>query len=287
MAVSIAAPVTTRAFEDGDATESAISSAKFFFFNADGSSAYPAITSTDLSWSAVAPADDNVTKKSSALLVFNSGGDQKGYTLPSSMIAILNPSTTVSALSDPTIDNLKEVVESDYKTGANFIMSNSVYMANGVEMMATPIKVENIFKESKDAIEAPVKVYVERLAAKVTAAIGESIINEGTEITVEDATFTVTPELVKWDVVGRNPKSNLMKEIDTKWNFTGFNWNDTTNFRSYWAKSYIPKTGEYYGFNSYSGTKLGFGDEAYCLENAAADTTTQFFVTAKIGRAHV
>ena len=217
---------------------------------------YPAITktSTDLTWSTPNPVDPNVTKKSNALLVFNSA-DGQGYTLPSSMIAILNPSAAVSALTAPTIQNLKDVVESSYKTGEKFIMSNSVYMANDAEMMATPIKVENIFKTSGEAEEAPVKIYVERLAAKVTATIaGDGIANTGTDIVVDDETIKIIPSLVAWDVVGRNPKSNLMKEINTKWNFTGFTWNDANYFRSYWAKSYSPKAGEGYGFNSYNGT---------------------------------
>ena len=279
MAVSIAAPVTTRAFENGSEAESTIGSAIFFFFNADGSSAYPAMKPS-LKWSDMADPDgNNVTKMSDALLVFNST-DGKGYTLPSSMIAILNPSTAVSALSTPTIANLKAVVENDYKTGKNFIMSNSVYMANGVEMMATPIKVENIFKSSDAAIAAPVKVYVERLAAKVTATtVGDDIANAGTSAIIDDTELTLKPTLTGWYLAATNPKSKLMKEIDTSWSFTDFTWNEANNFRSYWANSYAPGEGVTYGYSAWSGITLASEGITYCLENTTA-TPTKFIAAA-------
>ena len=110
MAVRIAAPATTRAFENGLKAESDISSAIFFFFDANGNPAYGAMKPT-LEWSDMATPDgNNVTKTSSALLVFSSDGDQKGYTLPSSMIAVLNPSEYVSNLTKSTIQNLRDAV---------------------------------------------------------------------------------------------------------------------------------------------------------------------------------
>ena len=279
MAVSIAAPVTTRAFENGSEAESTIGSAIFFFFNADGSSAYPAMEPS-LKWSDMADPDgNNVTKMSDALLVFNST-DGKGYTLPTSMIAILNPSEYVSKLTAPSIADLKARVERSYKTGENFIMSNSVYMANGVEMMATPIKVENIFKTSVGALAAPVKVYVERLAVKVTATtVVDNNANAGTSVTIDGTNLTLKPTLTGWYLAATNPKSNLMKKIDTSWSFTDFTWNDATNFRSYWANSYAPGEGVTYGYSAWSGITLASEGITYCLENTTA-TPTKFIAAA-------
>ena len=284
LAVNISSPTTTRAsFEDGLDAEHAINNGIFFFFNPDGSSASEAQTPA-LTWEKNDAS--NITKTSNAVLVFDSS---EGKTLPSSMIVILNPSLEVTALTTPSLQDLKDAVETSYlgeklvegedQAPSGFMMSNSVYMSStGLEMMPTPIGIADIFDKQEDAMKSPVDVYVERLAVKIVTTYAETMSNTGTETTVGSATVKITPEVVGWQIVNTNPKSKLLKDLSDVSNpFTG--WNDATNYRSYWAKSYTPTAIESYGSLSYETINLKNEGIAYCFENTTSNST-KLIVTA-------
>lgn len=286
LAVNIVAPHNaTRAFEDGLEAESKVKDAIFFFFTETGASALPAQKPT-----LTFPDNDNVNKVSGAILVFNSNNNAL---MPHSMIAVLNPTANIAALTTPSLTNLKDWLTDSYlnnPTDANFIMSNSVYKGNnGEEMIATPIKAENIFKTSDAALAAPVKIYVERLAAKVMATYTASTTINSTEALVNGSSLALKPVLKGWQIITTNKNSKLIKKIDLSLPNTPFAWNDPNNFRSYWAVSYQPTHFDEGEFNtvSYDEATLASGAYTYCMENTikienSTDYNTKLIAVAEV-----
>jgi hypothetical protein len=168
---------------------------------------------------------------------------------PNQIVAVLNWSpvpTKAYYLSElETAVNLATKYEGkDY-----FVMSNAVYAAGDRVMKATPLTEDNI-KTTKDAaIAAPVKIYVERVAAKVTVttAEGATRINLNKPVSTNQLvegvnTLVATPvyaQLLGWELHNDIPQSYLLKQIDPTWQDAtlGFAWNDNLWFRSYWATS--------------------------------------------------
>lgn len=283
MAINVVAPNTgTKAFEDGDPTESEVGSAIFFFFKADGSSAFPAITpEPTLNFKPDAPDGSNITKISDAIIVFNS---KDGKAVPNSMVAILNPSSEIAGLKTPTLTELKTKVESSHLNASQngkFIMSNSTYVGNNNTVITeTPITASNIFTKEADATEKPLNVYVERLAAKVTTTNKIIVDPEVGNLTLLDGvsgSVKIKLSDMKWDIVTTNPESHLLKQVSPAWAFDPvWSWNDPTNFRSYWANSKVPTE---YTNKSFDKILLGSGASTYCLENTNPNKTTKLLVS--------
>lgn len=283
IAINIVSPSSsaTRAanagFEDGTGNENVIKSAKFFFFDADGNGcaapATPTLTFPDNS------GNGNFEKISDAVVVL-----KNPTTIPTQIIAILNPTTAVAGLTQTTtLAKLRSIVESysNILSENGFMMSNSVYLdANKAVVDATALPAGSVCKTEDLAKASPVMIPVERVVAKVTTALnGKS----STKVyTIDNKEYTLKTELLGWLITNLNPSSNLLKKIDPA--FNGFvNWNDAANFRSYWANSSTP---ENYQFFSYSAIAAHTsGDAVYCLENTLenpTDSTTKVIVAGKI-----
>ena len=242
-------------YEDGTEAERAIKSAYFFFFDEAGNP-FNVIGSND---GATAPAGnknhlqlaigdyvgqdlDNVSDIRAAVLVLNT---YKGV-YPKKIVAVLNwaPESKEYSLMElnETLSALKDV-------GDGFVMSNSVYMSGDKTVNAVAIT-EGSIKDSPEAAKnAPIDIYVERIAAKV-------VLTAGGKVTGTDNIFKVTTDesllkpvgetsginvymkLLGWELYNDYSTSTLLKNIQN-WNIgdLGLTWNDSPYFRCYWAQS--------------------------------------------------
>ena len=250
----------------GSEAEQTVTSARFYLFNADGSAYTIDDESTDPSNKNNNYVDakqiqtedgfkdsgsSNVETVLEAVLVINSSKKLP----PAKILAVLNYSNELGT-ENLSLSQLKTKVANfaTTKTGVydKFVMSNSVYVdAAGQLAEATPIAAENIATTSDLAKQKPVKIYVERVAAKVQTEVKAS----ETQPTGEENTFFVkggkyyafTGEvdasgakiyacLKGWKVTNITSKSNLIKDLDeTAKTNPSWIWNNPADFRSYWA----------------------------------------------------
>ena len=256
-------------YADGTANERKVESAHVFFFYengdpflVDGTNNFVAIANDG--FSEKTPLADNVSDVQGAVLVIN---NRKGEH-PTKMIAVLNwvPSTNYS------ISTLQSTLANLGDETAGFVMTNAVYAQNDVEMAASIIAPENIAKNEDLAKANPVKIYVERLAAKVTFnAENGGRFEVGTLNNSGKTEDKVFAQIKGWELYKDYNQSTYVKDIDPFWSVDdlGFNWNDPNWNRSYWALS--PNTGTFasedFKWNVTAGEDLSLGGYFYCGEN--------------------
>ena len=306
IAINLSASDVTRAeggvYVEGADAERAVKTAHFFFFKdgepfpvniTNGTVTSPGGTINHLSASLSGSTSgmNNVSDIKDVVLLLSS---YKGE-YPNQIIAVLNwnpePTEAYSLSELETAVNIATKYEgTDY-----FVMSNAVYAAGDKVMDATPLTLDNIKKSQADAMAAPVKIYVERVAAKVTVttANGTNLINLNKPL--EDAyvlvgapvTKDVYAKLLGWELYNDNTQSYLLKQIDPSWDNTvtsvGFNWNDPAWYRSYWATSLDRPTGDDNSFQmEYATVPAGFATKyGYAIGNntnvGTADETAKSF----------
>lgn len=197
-------------YENGTPNEDKISNVRFYFFNSDGSpylltNSNPA----NVNWlsynidSQTQQNDDPTTIESvtNAVLVINGATG----TTPTYMIAVANPSAINKA--DQTTTNQPDNLLGDgalnrnaltartmqsrtYSSSDGFLMTNSVYGDGGTYRNATPTE-GHVMQSEAAALAAPVQIYVERLAAKVT--ISHSSDSKWAQQTINGASCTTYP----------------------------------------------------------------------------------------------
>lgn len=248
-------------FDKADPGEVKVTSAIFFFIDANGNScADPApINGVDLDpWS---NGTGNIDKESTPVIIL-----KNKTATPASIVAILNPNETITERLSLTQLQAKNQ-NYNITTDGNFVMSSSVYMdPNGNTVIGAPVSAINIGKDEPTAIANPVIIPVERVVARVSASVKEGVTgtNSNTNITGSDAK-EITVEIDKWWLDNTNPTSYLIKKINTGWENTTW-WNDITNSRSYWAES-ASNTLEHGSYNSATAT------DKWCLENTSTEHT--------------
>lgn len=236
------------AYQDGLPIERAVKSAYFFFFKADGS-AFP--VTAEAGKPATAPGGNvnwisanlnditndeapNVSDVKDAVLVLSTyQGD-----FPSQIVAVINwvpePNTPYS-LEDLYAATSIQGIES------SFVMSNAVYSNGQDAIVATPLSQEDIFTNPDDALNNPITIYVERIAAKVTVTANNvengRYMVRNTNISGENSDVYV--QVLGWNLYNDFTESKLLKDVDPEWDDVtlGFTWNDRANYRSYWASS--------------------------------------------------
>lgn len=262
IAINLSASDITRAddgiYQEGDTNERAVANAHFFFFK-DGQP----FTVNATNAPATGPGGTGTVNHLAATLSVNSTSgmnnvsDIKDAVLllstykgeyPNQIVAVLNWNPDNKSY---TLDELKEA-QADISVAYNensttttyFTMSNAVYANNGnIEVVAAPLTADNIKASADEAKLAPVKIYVERLAAKVTVttADGSTKFNLNKTANVDSQSVDVYAHILGWELYNDNKKSFLLKDIDPSWTNTaqsvGFNWNDPAWYRSYWATS--------------------------------------------------
>lgn len=277
-------PTRADDFEDGTGDESKVTSVRFYFFDGSGNASnviqnvtgkvnFADKTADELGMTNSGTATDNVTAISKAVVVLNGLNGN----VPSSMVAIVNPTTDLGGTSK-SLSDLKKITadysSTDLTASGKFVMSNSVY-ANGTTAVCE-IPISEYLRNSATAAEnAPVNVYVERAVAKVTVTFTGADVPTNNRYLVSDASAAekVYAEVVGWGIVGATDKGNLLKSInpsDWNTNLSWTSWNDAANFRSYWATS----TGTVSNKFSYNSLVKKPGDNVYTQEHTPTAAIT-------------
>ena len=300
IAINLSASDITRAqdggFADGEAAERAVHHADFFFFDGDGNAfnvtGNPAtqpgggvnhLHVSDINFATDGNNGDNISASSAPVLLLQT---YKGE-YPSQIVAVLNWSPGTKAY---TLDELKVAVDITQKWDATdyFVMSNAVYAQGTTEVYATPLTIDNIKNNAEDAKGAPVTIYVERVAAKVSVKFNVDakydlsktyIPTDGT------AAAKVYAEILGWDLYRDNAQSYLLKDIDGTWtdDYIGFPWNNSSWYRSYWATSMpAPTNDKVYGDSPFE-APFTVDAAAYIGENTTGvPTNTKVVIKAKL-----
>lgn len=293
-------------YEDGTQDESTISDVRFYFFNADGSPYLlkkKLATDPDHNW--MTPSEDiNGTDKdndhtveqiSKTVLVIN--GENK--VAPHSVVAVINSSSlTKNTLGENALGNgalsLSELREKQdtkfYNAGANFVMSNSIYMKDNNEEYAVPVS-GHVYTSDKEAEKDPIEIYVERVAAKVTTTLNTSLENweEGTASTwgEEKWAYKLSEKLNNkydvyavvdgWSVADANGRATVEKAaLSGTWTdeLLGIKpWTTGDYHRCFWETSVPFMNGNKVVNQSFKDITTNFGNSVYTLPNTPAATT--------------
>ncbi len=220
----------------------------------------------------------------SAKTIILKGLTEKNY--PKYVVTVLNKPKDFKSI-DNLHDLLATLADEEgvgIKTEGKFVMSTTSFAdqknQEGTKMpyCVTELKTENFQPEPIDDIqkaENPVDIYVERLAAKVTVDVSDDLKEKAEENDKGNLCYSIEEtvgglgnsdvvdqddegaeqlyiSILGWKLNATARHSNILKNIDETWtddylNFTA--WNDITNHRSYWGKSFnydkTPKGGEY------------------------------------------
>ena len=289
---------TTAEYEKGTADENYIQSVRFYFFNSDGT---PYILkengqSTGKNWlekteglNTEEKDEPNVSMISTPLLVIqgNTGAS------PAFMLAVINPNSLDGdklGNGAKTLDDVKRSsIYSQFHTAdnKNFVMSNSVYVANGVEKCAS-IVIDHVANDAETAKGNPVDLYVERVVAKVQPTIDTKYTaTDGrtwTKIDGKDAmkvgvygTNDIYAVVDGWGVADENGKAELVKQVNTAWNDANLGidiWTTPDYHRCFWTSSVAFAAGSTvegnapvnHSYKDYAGRSLT--NCAYTLPNA-------------------
>ena len=294
-------------YENGLATENKVGKVRFYFFDADGNATdvknstggmtnyydwTPTSQGTSQTAGAQGPNTDdpedsyNVEKVLNATIIIST---KAGDGLPASVVAVINPPTSLDSESIGSIDELNGVTSAYAATADNFVMTNSVY-SNGQTpasvMEAVDVRA-NIRDSESEALQNPAKIYVERVNAKarLTSALTEVTIGDNQPAYAtgirnaqyvasgdepgavdddddDDAPAPIPQEeqiyvrFKGWNVTATSDKSYLMKHIDTDWDnedlfgYYDIDWNSPTRFRSFWAINPSGVTPQYGDFSA-------------------------------------
>lgn len=287
------APEGEYEFNDGTPAESAVHSAHVFFFYDDepfavsydvttetttnaGQSNY--LDVTDILLNGENNEKPNVTDVKAVLVLQNYQGRY-----PNKMLAVLNwqpdPSKKMY-----TLDELRTKTALGDETNG-FVMSNAVYADNSKEVVeVAPLTIENIAKSRELALQHPVEIYVERVAAKVVfTADNNGQFYVGEEIDGKP----VYAQIKGFELYNDYEDSRLIKKIDASWTGIGFGWNDPDWSRSYWSIS----LGKAFPENTFAwkagANHIELNGYDYCGENTRAwseaeDNRTKVIVKAQL-----
>lgn len=295
---SVAGSRAATDYSDGTTDENHIESVRFYFFNSDGT---PYILknngqSTGKNWleknsdlNTENKQNPNVSMISNPLLVIegNTGAS------PAVMIAVINPnSLDGDKLGDgaKTLDEVKRtsIFSQFYTTdNKNFVMSNSTFVANGMEKCASVVT-GHVATDAVAATGNPVDLYVERVVAKVQPTIDATYATadgrKWEKINGQDAMKVgvygnndIYAVVDGWGVADEDGKAELVKQVDTKWNdeYLGISvWTSPDYNRCFWTSSvaFAAGTGAEgnvpvnHSYNDFANHKLT--DCAYTLPNA-------------------
>ncbi len=260
-------------FEYGT-TENDVKTVEFYFYNADG--AYNQHTDKVLNWTDKTTGNDNVEKYSvieDAAIVLQ---DLKTKGYPKYVVAVLNG--PVGEYKGLTLDELNEqIVKSHLSVDGAYMMTNSTYN-NGVaasKYFATTLEDSNFLNEApgtkQDLTDANVvKIYVERLAAKVTLATATGVGNSITltKYEVDGVQKDIKINLLGWGLNATAEDSYTMKHVPAWDANLGFAWSVPANYRSYWGES------TNYGKGTYPETYGSTVDAVSSLSNINDATLT-------------
>lgn len=273
----------------GSANEHEVTNALFAFFDNSGKYLY-SVKNKSITWSGATSETLAVERISNAVVVL-----ERQSITPTQMVVVLNYGDDIAEYFDDDktgdISNLADMYNVlhtsnfAYNNGGTnyFTMSNSSYW-NGVKnAFAAQISDANIYTMSKKPAgeteaeyrnkQKPVKVYVERVAAKLSV-VGKP---DGTPMSLElhdGSTLSYYPVIKKYDFTYTTDASWVCKNIEdlnNTFNSSWSTWTDDDHMRSYWANTYgsaginILKYSEIIGAPDASEAH-----EVYCHENTTS-----------------
>ena len=163
---------------------------------------------------------------------------------------------------------------------AGFLMSTSVYKSGTETINYTEIKPGNIGATVAAAKANPVIIHVERAAAKVDVTVTNTTANlqlTGDKGIVVDGVITPVQITVDgWTLNGITNNTYLVKQLEDDWKVSATattddvpfaNWNNATDFRSFWAKSTNYDKKSTLTYKKYSQAKTTGTNVEYCYEN--------------------
>lgn len=319
-------PTRATDYVNGTDDENKISNVRFYFFHDDGSP-YVLVNTTetttdgDVNWLEQRPpisitsptpaGQGTVDKVTEAVLVIQG----KSAAAPATMVAIINPET----LNDATLNNkgtvtLSELRDSKFDTqfyklnaGTNedFVMTNSVYREGGNTICPTLVS-GHLEESDTEARNNPVNIYVERVAAKVSAKVDNTTVPTGSTTNpwalgdgtnwetdkygMEVGTFGTSTKIYAviegWGVADENSKAMLEKQIDATWNDGNLGittWNTADYHRSFW-ETMKPAVGTdiytkaNHSFNQYTNKiATDFSNITYTLPNTTQSTVSDVY----------
>lgn len=279
-------------YEDGTTEESKINKIRFYFFHADGS-AYGLKNATGgvdnyiekTTTTTAADGTNTVGAITNAILVIEGTTKQA----PASVIAVVNPESITPALgTDPKsltelTNNLTGTQFYTIATKDNFAMTNSVYVEAG--RTVCPSLVAGHIGIDKTTAEAnPVKIYVERVVAKVGADLSTLTADvDGTgKYGMQVGTYAskdIYAVIDGWGVADENDNAYVEKHITNSWTDTGLGittWTTADYHRSFWETSpaFAAGTPTNHTFAEYTAQH---NDVLYTLPNTPTAATTDIY----------
>lgn len=278
-------------FDAGSSDERKINNIAFYFFYADGTPFKMEnnnISGEFYASNYVKPlmdlSVDNGVLASTLVLGKAVNEGWKG-TVPSRMVAVANigSESYYQSLANKTLTQLQAELR-DAKNSApargEFIMTTSTYDSNGVNVFWSEISLENVKTTPIEAVQHPVTVYLERLAAKVTVTdnplapgyltggyykVATRPILDANGNQIETDLYA---HITGWDLNATPTKSYLFKNIDSA-NVPFTDWNRPLLSRCFWATTpseNLAADGLHKSFN-WASLSNSFGDVDYCYEN--------------------
>ena len=275
-------------YEDGEGSESTISSVNFYFFNADGSpylmnnGAGVTNKATSNSFTDDDKDHDQTIESIKTTLVLSGTGTPK----PKYCIAIANDPLSITGTIN-LADLKQKTTDLASITSSAFTMSNSVYK-NSSNAIVTEQDIEAAVQSTPEAANAnPVNIYIERVAAKVNT----SILTTGTDWTESAGVYKIKVGLTAgsedvyavvkgWGVADGKKLVWMTKNLSTSYtlNFTPWNSDENNFHRSFWANTY-DGSGQAVVNSSWNQYTTAIGTAIYTNEN----TPTVAYDPATIG----
>lgn len=290
VAVNINSVGTSGSRADGDyanglANENKINAVRFYFFTETGD-AYNMGTTNYVEKenpTGEGKLTPNVEKITDAMLVIE--GATK--TAPHSMIAVVNPATIEEGVlrAKMTKAQVEEAVagQNFNAQGADangFVMTSSVY-SNGTNKVWVADITGHVATDQTTAMNNPVDIYVERVAAKLTSTATGA--GQSNKFLVGETTNgkNVYAVIKGWGLAKETTDAYLIKKIDATWtdNDLGITqWNHPAYFRCYWETS----RSEMSQGKSYNAYTSQIGDVYYTNPNTTANTNPQYVATVEL-----
>ena len=201
--------------------------------------------------------DENIEVKRTVLVLNKVNG-----LFPTRMVTIVNP-VARGAFAGMSFEKLKAEAAhygKSAKADDYFVMTTSVYGEGGEGYTSiTEKNLKSSKEEAKADTKSAVKVYVERILAKVGVETQPKFsLNDGkwyAKMTGWTVTGAVLENTVTTTDAVEKPKEicYLVKNIDSNWSDDklGFSWNDVTRHRCYWANSPAGTFGYQFALNDF------------------------------------
>lgn len=272
-------------YADGSANENKINAVRFYFFTENGE-AYNMGTTNYVEKenpTGEGKLTPNVEKITDAMLVIE--GETK--TAPHSMIAVVNPATieegVLQAKMTKTAVEAAVAGQNFNAQGADangFVMTSSVY-SDGTNKVWVADITGHVAKDQNTAMQNPVDIYVERVAAKLTSTATGA--GQSNKFLVGETTNgkNVYAVIKGWGLAKETTDANLIKQIDATWTDNGLGitmWNHPAYFRCYWETS-STNLGENKSYNDY---KSQIGQVYYTNPNTTDNNKPQYVATVEL-----